>query len=183
MQDGKHFRLARHPVMAQKLHDHLGKITPVDLLCKLRRVTLLSISQCLHNKRTYNVNYVIICTGIIKHIHIVIKTTPEAISILISYLCHIVCKACSVTTITVCTLIHNNNIMYNNIDCKSVIWLTGNDHGPWSRVLVLEYEQNPVCCTFGQTTRHRRFQKLCGRRLVLFSLQRFYELSPCPKNS
>jgi len=118
MQDGKHFRLARHPVMAQKLHDHLGKITPVDLLCKLRRVTLLSIPQCLHNKRTYNVNYVIICTGIIKHIHIVIKTTPEAISILISYLCHIVCKACSVTTITVCTLIHNNNIMYNNIDCK-----------------------------------------------------------------
>ena len=119
--------------MAQKLHDHLGKITPVDLLCKLRRVTLLSIPQCLHNKRTYNVNYVIICTGIIKHIHIVIKTTPEAISILISYLCHIVCKACSVTTITVCTLIHNNNIMYNNIDCKSVIddiWLTGNDHGP-----------------------------------------------------
>ena len=126
MQDGKHFRLARHPVMAQKLHDHLGKITPVDLLCKLRRVTLLSIPQCLHNKRTYNVNYVTICTGIIKHIHIVIKTTPEAISILISYLCHIVCKACSVTTITVCTLIHNNNIMYNNIDCKSDIWLTGN---------------------------------------------------------
>ena len=165
MQDGKHFRLARHPVMAQKLHDHLGKITPVDLLCKLRRVTLLSIPQCLHNKRTYNVNYVIICTGIIKHIHIVIKTTPEAISILISYLCHIVCKACSVTTITVCTLIHNNNIMYNNIDCKSVIddiWLTM-DHD-------LGYDQILVYCTFGQTTRHRRFQKLCGRCLVLFSL-------------
>jgi hypothetical protein len=111
MQDGKHFRLARHPVMAQKLHDHLGKITPVDLLCKLRRVTLLSIPQCLHNKRTYNVNYVIICTGIIKHIHIVIKTTPEAISILVSYLCHFVCKACSVTTITVCTLMYDNNLL------------------------------------------------------------------------
>ena len=47
--------------------------------------------------------------------------------------CRFVCNACSITTITVCTLIHNNNIMYNNIDCKSVIddiWLTGNDHGP-----------------------------------------------------
>ena len=123
----------------------------MDLLCKLRRVTLLSIPQCLHNKRTYNVNYVIICTGIIKHIHIVIKTTPEAISILISYLCHIVCKACSVTTITVCTLIHNNNIMYNNIDCKSVIddiWLTGN---AWTMDHDLGYEQIPVYCTFGQT--------------------------------
>jgi hypothetical protein len=47
----------------------------------------------------------------------------------------------------------------------------------------LGYEQNPVYCTFGQTTRHRRFQKLCARRLVLFSLQRSYELSPCPNNS
>ena len=58
--------------------------------------------------------------------------------------------------------------MYNNIDCKSVIddiWLTGN---AWT--MDLGYEQNPVYCTFGQTTRHRRFQKLCGRRLVLFSL-------------
>ena len=148
MQDGKHFRLARHPVMAQKLHDHLGKITPVDLLCKLRRVTLLSISQCLHNKRTYNVNYVIICTGIIKHIHIVIKTTPEAISILISYLCHIVCKACSVTTITVCTLIHNNNIMYNNIDCK-VSSATRLAYREWSWIY-LGIEQNPMYCTFGK---------------------------------
>ena len=72
--------------MAQKLHDHLGKITPVDLLCKLRRVTLLSIPQYLHNKRTYNVNYVIICTGVIKHNHIIVKTTPGAISTLIYYL-------------------------------------------------------------------------------------------------
>jgi hypothetical protein len=26
MQDGKHFRLVRHPVMAQELHGHLGKM-------------------------------------------------------------------------------------------------------------------------------------------------------------
>ena len=51
--------------------------------------------------------------------------------------------------------------MYNNIDCKSDIWLTGNawDHD-------LGYDQILVYCTFGQTIRHRRFQKLCGRRLV-----------------
>ena len=34
----------------------------------------------------------------------------------------------------------------------------------------LGYDQILVYCTFGKTTRHRRFQKLCGRRLVLFSL-------------
>ena len=114
----------------------LARCSQWTCFVNLEELLFWQFEQCLHNKRTYNVNYVIICTGIIKHIHIVIKTTPEAISILISYLCHIVCKACSVTTITVCTLIHNNNIMYNNIDCKSVIddiWLTGNDHGPWSR--------------------------------------------------
>ena len=57
--------------------------------------------------RAYNVNYVIICTGVIKH-----NLNPYLLP------CRFVCNVCSITTITVCTLIHNNNIMYNNIDCK-----------------------------------------------------------------
>ena len=147
----------------------LARCSQWTCFVNLEELLVWQCEQCLHNKRTYNVNYVIICTGIIKHIHIVIKTTPEAISILISYLCHIVCKACSVTTITVCTLIHNNNIMYNNIDCK-VSSTTRLAYREWSWTMISGLSKIQCTVPLVRTTRHRRFQKLCGRCLVLFSL-------------